>query len=63
MSLTAHLQELKKKHQKLSEQIEDLEKDTAFDQAPVSELKKHRLKMKERITELEKEIPTAIAAE
>jgi len=53
LSLSVHLGELKKRHQTLSDRIEEYEKDSAFDQLAVSELKRHKLLMKGRITRIE----------
>jgi hypothetical protein len=49
LSLPVDIEFQKEKHRGLSSQIEDLEKDLAFDQALVSRLKRQRLKLKDKI--------------
>lgn len=53
MSLTAHVEELKKKHQTLSEQVENLQRSPGSSDAEIAELKKQKLRVKEEITRLE----------
>jgi hypothetical protein len=52
MSLSSHLQELKKKHQHLSEHVEDLQRSPASSDIEVAKLKKKKLQLKEEITRL-----------
>lgn len=52
MSVTAHLEELKKKHQRLSEQVDLAQRSPAADQIEVAAMKKLKLKLKEEITRL-----------
>lgn len=52
MSVTAHLQELKKKHQTLSDQVEAAQRAPGFDDLEVASLKKQKLRLKEEITRL-----------
>jgi hypothetical protein len=52
MSITAHLEELKKKHQTLSEQVDMAQRAPGVDQIQVAALKKQKLKLKEEITRL-----------
>ncbi len=52
MSVTAHLEELKKKHQRLSEQVDLAQRSPAADQIEVAAMKKQKLKLKEEITRL-----------
>lgn len=52
MSLSSHLQELKKKHQHLSEHVEVLQRSPASDDMEVAKLKKQKLMLKEEITRL-----------
>lgn len=52
MSLSSHLQELKKKHQTLSDHVETLQKSPASDDIEVAKLKKQKLMLKEEISRL-----------
>lgn len=52
MSITAHLEELKKKHQTLSEQVDLAQRAPGVDHVEVAALKKQKLKLKEEITRL-----------
>ena len=52
MSVTAHLEELKKKHQTLSEQVDVAKRSPAIDQIEIAAMKKQKLKLKEEITRL-----------
>jgi hypothetical protein len=52
MSLTSHLQELKKKHQTLSDQVEAAQRNPAFDELEIAKMKKQKLHLKEEITRL-----------
>ena len=52
MSITAHIEELKKKHQTLSEQVDLAQRAPGADQIEVAALKKQKLKLKEEITRL-----------
>lgn len=52
MSLSSHLQELRKKHQHLSTEVEDAQRSPAFDDLQISALKKQKLKLKEEIERL-----------
>ncbi len=52
MSLSSHLQELKKKHQNLSEHVEVLQRSPASDDIEVAKLKKQKLMLKEEISRL-----------
>ncbi|NRA99889.1 MAG: DUF465 domain-containing protein [Rhodobacteraceae bacterium] len=53
MSLNAHLHELKKKHQTLSERVEEAQRQPGIDALQVNELKKQKLRLKEEITRLQ----------
>lgn len=55
MSLTSHLQELKKKHEKLSDAVEVAQRSPGIDALEVSRLKKEKLHLKEEITRLSAE--------
>lgn len=52
MSLTSHLQELKKKHETLSDAVEKAQRAPGVDDLEVSRLKKEKLHLKEEITRL-----------
>lgn len=52
MSLSSHLQELKKKHQTLSEHVEVMQRSPASDDMEIAKLKKQKLLLKEEITRL-----------
>jgi len=52
MSLTSHLQELKKKHDHLSDVVEKAQRSPGSDDLEVSRLKKEKLHLKEEISRL-----------
>jgi len=52
MSLTSHLAELKKKHESLSNAVEDAQRSPGVDDLEISRLKKQKLHIKEEITRL-----------
>jgi len=52
MSVTAHLEELKRKHQTLSDQVEVAARSPGSDHIEVATMKKQKLKLKEEITRL-----------
>ncbi|MGJ8622107.1 MAG: YdcH family protein [Yoonia sp.] len=52
MSLSSHLEELKKKHQTLSDHVEVLQRSPAADEIEVAKLKKKKLQLKEEISRL-----------
>jgi hypothetical protein len=52
MSLSSHLQELRKKHQTLSEQVEMAQRNPATDDLQITTLKKQKLRLKEEIQRL-----------
>lgn len=52
MSLGAHLQELKKKHQALSQRVEEAQRSPGMDDLAIRELKKEKLRLKEEIERL-----------
>lgn len=52
MSLSSHLQELRKKHQHLSEEVEEAQRHPAFDEFQLKALKKQKLRIKEEIERL-----------
>jgi len=52
MSLSSHLQELKKKHQHLSDNVEVMQRSPATDDLEIARLKKQKLHLKEEISRL-----------
>ena len=52
MSLNAHLSELKRKHQTLSDEVEQAQRAPGVDDLHVVNLKKQKLKLKEEIERL-----------
>mgnify|MGYP002713024915 CR=1 FL=1 len=52
MSLGSHLQELRKKHQSLSEAVEEAQRHPGSDDLVIADLKKQKLRIKEEITRL-----------
>lgn len=52
MSMTAHLQELRKKHENLSHLVEREQRSPGSDALQIAELKKQKLKIKEEIQRL-----------
>ncbi|MBM7066313.1 YdcH family protein [Actibacterium sp. 188UL27-1] len=52
MSVSAHIQELRKKHQYLSERVEQEQRSPGTDALQIAELKKRKLQLKEEITRL-----------
>lgn len=55
MSLSSHLQELKRKHQSLSTEVEAAQRAPGVDHLRVAELKKQKLRLKEEIARLSSE--------
>ncbi|WP_136441781.1 YdcH family protein [Pacificoceanicola onchidii] len=53
MSLSSHLQELKRKHQTLEASVEQAQAAPGVDGLRVAELKKQKLRLKEEIARLE----------
>lgn len=52
MSLSSHLQELRRKHQALAEQVEEAQRQPATDDLTIADMKKQKLRLKEEITRL-----------
>ena len=52
MSLCSHLQELRKKHEHLSHEVEEAQRSLSFDDLELTALKKQKLKIKEEIERL-----------
>ncbi|MBN7785976.1 MULTISPECIES: DUF465 domain-containing protein [Ponticoccus] len=57
MSLSSHLQELKKKHQSLSTAVEQAQRAPGIDDLHIADLKKQKLRIKEEITRLSSGVP------
>ncbi|MBF9030766.1 DUF465 domain-containing protein [Rhodobacterales bacterium HKCCE3408] len=53
MSLGAHLDELRKRHQDLSDRVEAAQRSPGIDDLQVRSLKKEKLRLKEEIRRLE----------
>jgi hypothetical protein len=52
MSVSSHVEELKKKHSVLSERVEHIQRQPGSDDLEIAELKKQKLKLKEEISRL-----------
>lgn len=52
MSLNSHLQELKKKHQNLSDSVDALQRSPGTDDLEIAKLKKQKLMIKQEISRL-----------
>ncbi len=52
MSLNSHLQELRKKHQHLSEAVEMAQRSPGVDDLVIADMKKQKLRIKEEIARL-----------
>jgi hypothetical protein len=52
MSLTSHLQELRKKHETLSRQVETEQRSPGYDSLELTALKKRKLAIKQQIERL-----------
>lgn len=52
MTISAHVHELQKKHQFLSDQVEAAQRSPSTDDLQVAEMKKQKLKLKEEIRRL-----------
>jgi hypothetical protein len=52
MTIASHLVELRRKHDNLSEQVEQAQRSPATDALKVAELKKQKLRLKEEIARL-----------
>lgn len=52
MTLSSHLQELRKKHQFLSEQVEAAQRSPSADDLEIMDMKKQKLRLKEEIHRL-----------
>ncbi len=52
MNLSSHVEELKKKHQSLAQEVEEAQRAPGSNQLEIAELKKQKLKLKEKIERL-----------
>ncbi|MEM1431135.1 MAG: YdcH family protein [Pseudomonadota bacterium] len=52
MSVSAHVQELRKKHANLSAEVEEAQRNPGMDQLHIATLKKQKLRLKEEISRL-----------
>jgi len=52
MTMSSHLQELRRKHQTLSDQVEQAQRNPGSDDLQIVELKKQKLRLKEEIERL-----------
>ena len=52
MNLSSHLQELQKKHQFISDQVEEAQKGPGSDDLQITKLKKEKLRLKEEMSRL-----------
>lgn len=52
MSVTAHVEQLKKKHQSLSDAVEQAQRAPGTDDLAIANLKKQKLRLKEEISRL-----------
>lgn len=52
MSLSSHLEQLKKKHETLSAEVEAMQRAPGTSDHVIAEMKKQKLKLKEEITRL-----------
>lgn len=52
MSVTAHLQELRRKHQVLSAEVEEAQRSPGASDFDIAQLKKQKLRLKEEISRL-----------
>ncbi|WP_417525018.1 YdcH family protein [Marinovum sp.] len=56
MSLSSHLHELKKKHQVLSDRVEEAQRAPGTDDLTIADLKKQKLRLKEEISRISEEM-------
>ncbi len=52
MSVASHVQELRKKHQSLSEAVERAQRSPGADDLSIAQMKKEKLRIKEEISRL-----------
>ncbi|MFT4150983.1 MAG: DUF465 domain-containing protein [Paracoccaceae bacterium] len=52
MTIASHLQELRRKHEHLSDMVEKAQRSPATDDLSIADMKKQKLRLKEEITRL-----------
>ncbi|MBI1220538.1 MAG: DUF465 domain-containing protein [Rhodobacteraceae bacterium] len=52
MTMTSHLQELRRKHETLSDRVEQAQRSPGVDALTIADMKKQKLKLKEEIARL-----------
>ncbi|PQO21979.1 DUF465 domain-containing protein [Rhodobacteraceae bacterium WD3A24] len=52
MSVSSHIEQLRRKHQTLSEKVEQAQRSPSVDNAVLADLKKQKLRLKEEIERL-----------
>lgn len=52
MSVGSHLEELRRKHQRLSDQVDQARQSPSIDDLQVAQMKKQKLRLKEEISRL-----------
>ncbi len=52
MSLTSHVEELRKKHEALSAEVEEAQRSPGYDDLAIAKMKKQKLHLKEEISRL-----------
>lgn len=52
MTMSSHLTELRKKHQNLSDRVEQVQRSPGSDDLQIADLKKQKLRLKEEISRL-----------
>lgn len=52
MSVASHLEELRRKHQNLSQAVEAAERSPSADSVNIAQMKKEKMRLKEEITRL-----------
>ena len=60
MSVSSHIEQLKKKHQHLSDTVETLQRSPAATDAEIASMKKQKLAIKEEITKLSTHYPATL---
>ncbi len=53
MTVSSHLQELRRKHQSLEQQVDMAQRSAGMDSLRIAELKKQKLRLKEQISKLQ----------
>lgn len=53
MALSSHVEQLRKRHRALSEQVEEAQRSPSFDELQLARMKKEKLRLKEEIERYE----------